>query len=149
MSCGELCQKISTLQGFIDRQLRNLFSRGEPGENEIKAFLHEYGTRLGQLIRQAVDKKDWEPNLESFLTHYGHLHSCHHKTVVTQNEEQAFQIEHCPVIDYCPGVTIMHMGKVFCQLDRAVLKGFNPELWHPASYSGNCLDPGTHPMDGD
>jgi hypothetical protein len=128
MSCDELSQQISSLQRLIDSRLGNHLSGGDPSQNWSKDFLDNYGTRLGQLIRKVVDRKEWEPNLESFLTQYGFLNCYHHTTVVTQNEEQTYQIEHYPMYDFCPDKAIMDMGVVFCQLDCAILKGFNPEL---------------------
>lgn len=120
-------QRISDKRNTIDRLLQELESNVELGM-EITASLCKCGIDLGKAIREYVKLQGLELNLESFMANYGHVPSDRWKTCITQCGIDKYRISHCPDADYCPYIKNVQMGNMLCQLDHAILNGFDPDL---------------------
>lgn len=122
-----MIQKISNLRNTIDRLLQNLETKVEPGV-KITASLCKCGIDLGKAIKESIELQGLEPSLGSFMTNYGHTPSYHGKTCITQCGIDKYRIVHCPVAEYCPDSKNIQLGNMLCQLDHAILHGFDPDL---------------------
>lgn len=83
---------------------------------------------MGEAIRKGIESQGIEPNLGDFMTKYCIPSFCHYKTCAVQSGNNQSRIIHCPANCYCWMSKEIELGSLLCQLDSAVIKGFNPEL---------------------
>lgn len=115
------------IQNKIDRLLQEFETKVEPGLG-IEASLCKCGIDLGKAIREYIRLQGLEPNLGSFMANYGQAPSYHRKICITQCGIDKYRIIHCPDAEYCPYSKNIQLGNMLCQLDHAILHGFDPDL---------------------
>lgn len=123
-------ERIDYIQNSIDTLLGEFSLLVEPGGpvEKVTTSLDEYGTELGQSIREYLVGQGLVPNLSSLLKSYGCINFCQGKACVTQSGIEQYRITHYTPDDSCLCTKNIQLGNLMCQLDRAVLKGFNPDL---------------------
>ncbi|ADY57042.1 hypothetical protein Sgly_2771 [Syntrophobotulus glycolicus DSM 8271] len=120
-------QRIENIQKAIDCLLQE--AQKEAGEEQGKTeLLHTYGVKLGRAIRDDMEEQGIEADLKSFLATYGFVRSCQQKNCIIQNGAEQYSIIHCPAADSCSCPKNPKWGNLLCQLDLAVLKGFDSNL---------------------
>ncbi|HWQ42603.1 MAG TPA: hypothetical protein VN456_11290 [Desulfosporosinus sp.] len=120
-------RRMSDTRDTIDKLLQELELNVELGL-EITASLCKCGVDLGKAIREHVKLQGLELNLGSFMANYGQVPSHYWETCITQCGIDKYRISHCPDADYCPYIKNVQLGNMLCQLDHAILNGFDPDL---------------------
>ncbi|WP_434509604.1 hypothetical protein [Desulfitobacterium sp. AusDCA] len=120
-------ESLSKLQNSIEHLLVELITDIDYN-HAISSSLQEYGIRMGKAIRKGIESQGIEPNLGDFMERYSTPCFCQYRTCAVQSGSKQFRIVHCPADCCCWMSKRRELGSLLCQLDSAVIKGFNPEL---------------------
>ena len=105
---------------------------GEDGKDVILKGLETFGRTRGQRIAERVKKAGKPLTIENFFEFYDVPVSLIAKPSgeanITINGKLVKKIESCPTVKLAEEEGQLEIGKLYCEQDTAMLKGYNPQL---------------------
>ena len=104
---------------------------GEEGERVIKKAMIKFGKTRGKAIRKLVESKDEPLSFENLKKYYDiPLGLIHDKQVVKAMQQDKYwrEVYGCPLSKVWTKYGGEKLGMLYCEQDRALIKGYNPKI---------------------
>lgn len=104
---------------------------GEKGEKVVKRAMRKFGKTRGNAIRKLVESKGEELSFENLKKYYDlPLGLLHDKQLVKALEKDKYwrEVYGCPLSKVWIGFGGEKLGLLYCEQDRALIKGYNPNI---------------------
>ena len=127
-SLKQLATHFAKLYIHIAREVESRF--GNEGKNAIREGIRNFSFERGKNIRKIVQSKNLPLNMDNY---YGNFDNSLAEAGFNMNLDlRDWQAEgivsHCPFAEIWKEMGEEDLGRIYCEVDHDMLKGYNPEL---------------------
>ncbi|MDA8234442.1 MAG: L-2-amino-thiazoline-4-carboxylic acid hydrolase [Clostridia bacterium] len=115
---------------------------GNEGREVVREAVYKFGYNQGKQIRGRVEALGLEADLENFLRYNGIYEQ--NAFLVERHKDDgllSYEVRHWPLEDQAIDAKKVELGLLLCELDRALLQGYNQHL---SIEHSSCIRLGSH-----
>lgn len=116
-------RRVALLYDAFAQTLIEEFGK-ERGFELIRKAIDAYGSRIGREARRIAEEKGLQPVPENFESDLPHL--AWETEKVTVEGEERVRVHHCPLAKEWIELGERERGRLYCFVDQAKMKAFNP-----------------------
>ena len=127
-SLKQLATHFAKLYINIAREVESRF--GNDGKDAIREGLRNFSLERGRNIRKIVQSKNLPLNMDNYYGNFDNslAEAGFNMNLDLRDWKAEGVVSHCPFAEIWKEMGEEELGRIYCEVDHAMLEGYNPEL---------------------